>query len=519
MQHAQIVSFPMPTGVSWLINCLLELGVRTTIDGAYWRREPKGHRLWPDHALDYLRWQLPALHRQRHFQFEAGTEIFWEHLLSFAQYPARKTILFVRDLRDAAYSEFRRRVHAGVYQDREADLLNFLQSPEIWRNSLAFLFDLPPADSLAYFNLCWMHQVPPEHLLVLRFEDSKRDPLGQLQRVLDFLGLARSQTDLLQALAHSELQHFQSIRQKLEAASGERKLTSRAGRIGEWKSALSPAALACFRGPAEQALASLGYEPLPAEVTTAVQAPEQSVLRQHFSPLLAEFHALMAQAQPQAAEALLMDALPEQAPDRQALLAGQWLALLRTRAVLQNHQLHLPSAARMTRFFSAMNSRFGHWPQIQQAARKILDPGHALRFCWPGWPLFFQPDTDFATAGRAALASAQPLFLWLQAGLYLDNSGFSQLCALLNSSHPEADAAIPVFEATVTVREGLPARAWAAHAHWGAEFERTQVQDLPACIVFRTSSLAGLKLEQPASWIHSLCVYRLPGVLVGDATH
>ncbi|MEZ0373472.1 MAG: sulfotransferase domain-containing protein [Candidatus Sericytochromatia bacterium] len=513
MQHFQIVSAPMPSGVTWLINCLLELGIRTTNSGMGWAETPGGSRMEPEDLRDNLRWFLPVLENQDLFRFREEIEVFWDHRLQVALYPARKTVLMVRDPRDAAYSQFRRLSHQGLYRESEADLLTFLAQPMSWQKYFPQLFDLPPADTLAYYNLYVRHQVPPEHLLTLRFEDCKRDPLGQLTRVLDFFACPCGRAEMLTAIAKSDFRQAQAALERRKARTGLSHLAHRTGRVEEWRSRLSPAALACFRGPAQAALQAFGYEPLPEQE----QPPADEELIARASPLLAEFHGLLAAGDSSSAELLLRQLLARNLDGEiRHLLSGQWLALLWTRSVMRAAQSHLPAATRMVRFFSAMNARYATLPQLRQAAARILAPEHPLHFLWPGQLIYrHAPEMDgFAVAAAAALASGQKYFLWQRQGVLLQNTGLFQLCALLESPFPEVVAAVPVCEAAGQDPATFAERAYRRHAQWGAEFQPIRLQQLPDCILLRVSRLSRDLAVDPGAWLEPQPCYQALGVLM-----
>ena len=526
----------MPTGVSWLIGCLLSLGIRTTDYRAHWLETPTGSRPAPDWVVGYLKTFLPMMQSARAFDFEPGIEVFWGHQLSYTHYPARKTILSIRDPRDTVYSQFRREVHEGLYQDSEAELLSYLRSPEIHLQFFPHLFDLPPADTLAVFALLCLRLVPPEQLLVLRFEDVKRDPAGQLRRVLDFLGLRRSEAQIQAALEASDTRHFQELSDSLTARTGIRKLISRGGQVEEWRQTVSAAALACFRGPAQELIAELDYPPLP---PMADQPPSvEPALREQASALIGRFHQLMAEGAAQQAQALLQQSFraSEQNLVLRDLIAGQMMGLLWTRAIMGPARSHLPVAARMARFFFDFNARYGAWPQLRQAAAKILNPAHALHTLGPGSPLagpeggaglpsqkliYFNPRLsapgDFSRAAAEALASGLKFLLWRRPGVQLEGQGLLQLCDLLHARNE----ALAVLPARMPGQPDLAAFRFAAYqqqVRQGAEFETVSLAELPDCALFRCKRLAGLALQAPIrEWSAGQTIYRALGVLATDA--
>lgn len=520
---AQIVSPPLPTGVSWLVNCLLELGIRAQGYGAHWQDGPDGSGLLPAQAREQLLWTLPVLHRQGRFDFAEPLTVVCEHLLGCAQFPARKTILFVRDLRDTLYSHFQRKLFnsrelempglkSRRFSDSEADFRAYLRQAEIWPLHFGYLFDLPPADTLACFYLFWLAQVPAEQLLVLRFEDCKRDAAGQLRRVLDFLGLERDSAACAQAIANSDFSHFQAINRTMRERTGSGILISRAGRVAEWKQTFSPEALACLQGPAAEALQALGYEPSPAGAMPWSGAISAEQTAQALAPL----RAWLAQGDSGSAEAWISAALAQALPPPLgALLLGQWLGLLWTRAIMGAAQSHLPAASRAFGFFSDFAARYAMLPQLAQAATRLLDSQHPLHFLWPRPQAFVAAGIDLASAVDRARAAGLPYLLWHRAGLRLELAGQLQLCALLEKHLPQADAVIPILAPDAGLSEAdFAARALALHARWGAEFASIRPAALPACLLVRLSSLGSIPDPgAEADWLAGLKIYRALGVL------
>lgn len=527
MMHAQIVSPPMPTGVSWLLNCLLALGIRTTDHHGHWQETPAGSQPAPEWVRNYLRTFLPILQQQAVFRFEAELELFWSHRLSYSHYPARKTILCVRDLRDSAYSQFRREVHEGRFQDSEAEWLNYLATPEIHSQFFPPLFDLPPADTLALFYLLCLQLVPAGQLLILRFEDVKAQPEAQLRRVLDFLGLERDAAALARALELSSRERAQELTASLPERSGHHKLTSRAGLAYEWKTRCSDAALAAFAGPAAEALATLGYEPLPEQIASEPPPPEAEQQREALG-LLEQVHRFTAQGHAPAAQQALEQAFRRAAvnPLQRDLLAGQLLAILWTRAILGPARSHLPTAGQMARFFSRFNARYAAWPPLARAARQVLNPAHALHSLGPA-SLFASPGggekliyhnprlgpEDFGQAVAEAGVSGLKFLLWRPPGLKLESTGLLQLADLLNA-RLEALGVLPWLEPEQGPDFSL--RALARQRAWGAEFARVRPTATPVCGLFRVRALAE-RYGPSAGWLASEILYQALGVLAEAA--
>ncbi len=260
-RRAQLVSAPFGSGVAWLVNVLLELDVRMTHHGFqqdHWLDTESGEELRPE-AFAHLRWHLPSLLERRSFTFLEELEVLWEHRLSFARSPARRTILFTRDPRDAVYSLYRRNYEGKLTFRR------YLERPDVWPDHFPGLFGLPPAETWALFHLFWLAVSEVSPVLLVRFEDMRADALGQVRGVLEFLGLERDDAAIERALAASTFERARAGMEQLEEETGGTFRTARAGKVGEWEEAFAPEELAAFRGLAEVAMVELGYPELPEE--------------------------------------------------------------------------------------------------------------------------------------------------------------------------------------------------------------------------------------------------------------
>ncbi|MEZ0373586.1 MAG: sulfotransferase domain-containing protein [Candidatus Sericytochromatia bacterium] len=505
--HFQIVSPPLPTGATWLINCLLELGVRTTAYGSSWTETPDGSCPGPVSKLEVLLWHLPALHRSHGFSFEPDLEVFWDHQLAYTQYPSRKTILFVRDIRDATYSMLWRQLPREDLM--QAKMLLQLPQPFVWDQQIPELFDLPIADTMAYYCLLWLEHLPAEELLLMHFEDSKADPRGQLKRALAFIGVERSESAISEALERSQLEHFKEIVEVMAQKTGQVKHLHRKGETQEWKRVFPPEALSGFAGPVQKTLLALGYEPLPEPGQAQQLDPVQAELRRQAADFLErdELNRLWHWIQEQ---------LPLASDPGVMLLASQMLALLWTLAILGPAQLQLPAAGRMARLFAALNAEFLGYPQIRRAVINALDPDHPLhRLSLP--PVFrADPGRSLAHAAAEAQVARQPFLLWQQPGIRLEASGLWQLQQVLDGRDPELAAAVPMIERLPAAAD-FARLAGLRQAKEGAECRPLRLTELPACILFRCHRLAGLPLgAEPAVWLGELRIHQALGVLAAS---
>ncbi|MEZ0373059.1 MAG: sulfotransferase domain-containing protein [Candidatus Sericytochromatia bacterium] len=514
MEHAQIVSIPMPGGVSWLLNVLLELNVRLTSYKSYWAETPEGSRLEPPETLSNLLWHLPALHRREAFPFEPGFEVFWEHRLDYSQYPGRKTLVYVRDPRDTAYSHYQRLAfrHPDKFPQTIEGFVDFIKEVHTWPDHFRHLFGMPNPDSQAYFYLFWLRYYAPEQQLVVRHEDSKRDPFGQLQRILDFWGLERSREDMERAIELSDIKHALQLTKKMLTRTSEPNLSNRSGAVNEWKKTFTPEALACFAGPAAKMIEVFGYDDPP-------QSPEPPVeiIRslQLSVPLIDEFRQLLAPGKLALAENFLLNGMSALTQEQLPVFGALLISLRWTYSILGEAQYQLPHAARMAQIFMDLNLEWLVFPYVHQACIRILHGSHLLHHLPAPEAILLAGNEPLPDALDRARGHGFPFVFWQRPGLLLEGAGFYQMQALFDGRNPSTEAVVPVFEPTLDPDAVVSFRAAAEkrQASQGAEAVSCQLQDLPACLMLRSDLEPTLPLE---SWLASLQTQRAEGVLCRD---
>ncbi|UXI67831.1 sulfotransferase domain-containing protein [Tahibacter amnicola] len=232
----EIASSEMPSGASWLANCLLELDV------ALWK--PWGADLREDwqslgeRRFRYVRsdeaWRrlLPSLEAGREFQFRATPVPRMTHAWPGTYGPVARTILFVRDPRDALHSLWHRARRIKLVPADES-FERFLADP--W-----FHYPVSRADYLAFWLRVWRVALAGREHLIVRYEDYRRDALGTLQRATAFLGLTATPAQLQAAVAASDYQVAREAEARLIDAGTVDAVFNRAGCAEEWRRAFDP---------------------------------------------------------------------------------------------------------------------------------------------------------------------------------------------------------------------------------------------------------------------------------------
>lgn len=227
----EIVSPELPCGASWLANCLLELNVPVWNPWGFdtleeWSRLGT-HRY--RYAAETLPWRqtLPALTVGRDFCFAARPVPRFSHCWPADLDLTNPIVFFVRDPRDALYSEWRRQVRNGG-PAAAATFENFL-SARYYHHSFSF------AEYLVRFLTSWREVLAVRRSLIVRFEDYKASPSQTLERVIRFLGIESDDLQLSRAVLGSDFLALKRIENELEARAELRRQFNRRGMAFEFR--------------------------------------------------------------------------------------------------------------------------------------------------------------------------------------------------------------------------------------------------------------------------------------------
>lgn len=181
-----LVSPREPSGATWLINCFLELGIRTFRRSRpdMWQYKDGGWTV-TSHQQVLKKW-LPVLSRKDSFAFRDDLEVRWTHEWPSDTTRQQEIVFFVRDPRDALYSRFRR---------EETDLT--------FGEYLWFLDPWSLLDKIDNWILFFRSWAMCERVHVVRFEDYKADAIATLGKTLKALGIKVSDADIHRAVEES----------------------------------------------------------------------------------------------------------------------------------------------------------------------------------------------------------------------------------------------------------------------------------------------------------------------------
>ena len=174
-----------------------------------------------------------------------------------------RAIYLVRDMRDVIFSQYSREKELGIlYDDFDGYLLKFLQGKisgfGAWQQHIQSWLECPLTRS--------------GDLLVLRFEDLRKDMESAIMRIVDFLGVSAQPEAIRAAIDNNSLERMRKKEEKSvtlhHSKSGEEGRFVRKGAVGGWREKLTDEHLRLIDTYAGDAFRRMGY-PLAAAVTAA----------------------------------------------------------------------------------------------------------------------------------------------------------------------------------------------------------------------------------------------------------
>jgi len=197
----------------------------------------------PDALIQDL---VPDVHFKKFFKPYFPITFFKSHFLPRPDY--RRVIYLLRDGRDALVSYLH---YVEGLTEKKVDFLELVQAkgvlfPSKWHEHVEQ----------------WLANPHGASMIVVRYEDLKRDTVGQLSRICEFAGLKRSQSALENA---AEKSSFSNMRKREELFAWENpqipktKRFVRRGEVGSHKDEMPPVARDAFLAEAGDTLRKTGY--------------------------------------------------------------------------------------------------------------------------------------------------------------------------------------------------------------------------------------------------------------------
>jgi cephalosporin hydroxylase len=199
--------------------------------------------LTSDHVIQEL---VPDVHSKKFFRRFGDRAFFKSHHLPRREY--RHVVYLLRDGRDAMVSYFH---HLNALNPTPVDFARIVKDGE----------GLFPGKWSDHVN-AWMENPFKARLIVVRYEDLKRDCLKELRRLCEFLEIEREDS-WLQLVAEgaefSRMQNKESTQGWANSAWPKDKKFVRRGEVGSYRDEMSPEVLDCFLAEASETLAKHGY--------------------------------------------------------------------------------------------------------------------------------------------------------------------------------------------------------------------------------------------------------------------
>lgn len=256
-----VVSPQFPCGAAWLANALLELqvplphlwGFETASE---WEHENSGRSLY---VAEHLPWRqtLASLEFGRSFTFRNGVVPRFSHAFPWQLDFCARVVLIARDPRDALYSEWQRHLR-NERPASSVSFLDFLRQPFLGG-------PISVVDMLWLHLRCWlwMRDSTPSTLLLLRFEDWKRQPVDALDVVTRWIGMPCEFEALRHAAAASDVRRLLDIERTVTSSNPDARQFNRLGEPEEWRNAWLDQWTHALGAHWQPVLHALGYQPLP----------------------------------------------------------------------------------------------------------------------------------------------------------------------------------------------------------------------------------------------------------------
>lgn len=171
----------------------------------------------------------------------------------------RKAVYLVRDPRDVALSEYAYQTALGlVNQPLDEYLRVFLTK------------GVNPFASWSAHVQSWLSApLSSEQLLVVKFEDLRRDTVAGVAEIIRFFGLTPNEAQIRDAVTNNSVERMKAKEKESPQRASKKGQFIRSGSVGGWRANLTEAQVAVVRDHATDLLNRLGY-PLEAPQETAL---------------------------------------------------------------------------------------------------------------------------------------------------------------------------------------------------------------------------------------------------------
>lgn len=175
----------------------------------------------------------------------------------------RRGVYIVRDVRDVILSEYAfmtalERFHGSLDDFIKAFFRGTVHGFGAWPKHVASWLDSPIAGT--------------PNLLVLRYEDLRRDPESQFGRIAEFAGVKRDAEAIRRAIANNSVDKMREKELASPRKASVKGRFIRQGKVQGWKGQLSSQQLQLIESKTEHLLVRLGYPVGMASVPTTAQS-------------------------------------------------------------------------------------------------------------------------------------------------------------------------------------------------------------------------------------------------------
>jgi hypothetical protein len=173
----------------------------------------------------------------------------------------RKAVYLVRDPRDVALSEYAYQSALGLVDQPLDEYLHVFLTKGV----------NPFASWSAHVESWLSAPLSSDNLLVVKFEDLRRDTVRRVADVIRFFGLTANEEQIRQAIANNSVERMKAKEKETPQRASKKGQFIRSGSVGGWRANMTEAQVKVVRDHASGLLERMGY-PLeaPQEAAMAV---------------------------------------------------------------------------------------------------------------------------------------------------------------------------------------------------------------------------------------------------------
>ncbi len=204
-------------------------------------------------SFDNINQVIPemGIHARAKVEIPGGGRLIKTHEPYRKEY--KRAVYLVRDFRDVVLSQYARERELGLYKTDfdeyvAAYLDGRLSGFGAWQDHLPTWLDSPLADS--------------GNLLVIRFEEMRKNPEPSISKIVDFLGLPVDSGRIRAAIANNSVERMrakENAAQSLQKSTGEEGRFVRKGAVAGWRDRFSEQQLRLVDQRAGEVLLRAGY--------------------------------------------------------------------------------------------------------------------------------------------------------------------------------------------------------------------------------------------------------------------